>query len=55
MKLTNVKRYSLRLRSTWRSQRSWNHFIIVVYRMLNKDKLMAASAKWNVPWRNDIR
>jgi len=23
--------------------------------MLNKDKLMAASAKWNVPWRNDIR
>jgi len=25
-------------RSTWRLQRSWNYFILVVYSMLNKDK-----------------
>jgi len=37
---------SLGLRSTWRS---WNHFIIVVYQTLNKDKLIAASGKWNAP------
>jgi len=31
------KRY-LRLRWPWRSQLSWNYFILVVYQMLNKDK-----------------
>jgi len=28
----------LRLRSTWCLQCSWNHFTLVVYQMLNKDK-----------------